>query len=87
MCDQLWLAASLPVKRASFLVPPCFSNPFRILSAHWFALCAAFCALHSRVFCSGIIPRRIETVDAELEGLHGVYSGDIRRQGVLKQRT
>jgi hypothetical protein len=41
MCDQLWLAASLPVKRASFLVPPCFSNPFRILSAHWFALCAA----------------------------------------------
>ncbi len=51
------------------------------------ALYAAFCALHSRVFCSGIIPRWIETVDAELEGLHGVYSGDIRRQGVLKLRT
>jgi hypothetical protein len=51
------------------------------------ALCAAFCALHSRVVCSENIPRRIETVDAELEGLHGVYSGDIRRQGVLKLRT
>jgi len=35
MCDLLWLAASLPVKSASFLVPLCFSNPFRILSAHW----------------------------------------------------
>jgi hypothetical protein len=34
-CDLLWLAAPLPVKRASVLVPPCFSNPFRILSAHW----------------------------------------------------